>query len=64
VTEALVDTDTLSFYFRGDMKGVEGFSQYLKEFDLINISIITYYEIIGGLKFKKQKNRFGNLKIS
>jgi tRNA(fMet)-specific endonuclease VapC len=57
VTEALVDTDILSFYFRGDMKVVEGFSQYLKEFDLINISIITYYEILGGLKFKKAEKQ-------
>jgi len=53
VTEALVDTDILSFYFKGDEKVVEGFTTYLKEFDQITISIITYYEIIAGLKFKK-----------
>lgn len=53
MTEALVDTDILSFYFKGDEKVVEGFTTYLKEFDQITISIITYYEIIAGLKFKK-----------
>ena len=53
MTEALVDTDILSFYFKGDSKVVQGFGEYLAEFDLINISIITYYEILGGLKFKK-----------
>jgi len=53
VTEALVDTDILSFYFKGDEKVVEGFTTYLKAFDQITISIITYYEIIAGLKFKK-----------
>ena len=52
MTEALVDTDILSFYFKGDQKVVQRFDEYLKEFDQINISIITYYEIIGGLKFK------------
>lgn len=31
--------------------------EYLKEFDIINISIITYYEIIGGLKFKKAEKQ-------
>jgi tRNA(fMet)-specific endonuclease VapC len=53
VTESLVDTDILSFYFKGDSKVVDKFNDYLKEFDVINVSIITYYEILGGLKFKK-----------
>ena len=53
MTEALVDTDILSFYFKGDTKVVERFAEYLKEFEQINISIITYYEILGGLTFKK-----------
>jgi len=57
VTEALVDTDILSFYFRGDAKVVERFHEYLKEFDQINISIISYYEILGGLKFKKAERQ-------
>ncbi len=57
MTEALVDTDILSFYFRGDTKVVERFHEYLKEFDQINISIISYYEILGGLKFKKAEKQ-------
>lgn len=52
MTESLVDTDILSFYFKGDKNVVDNFGKYLKEFDVINISIITYYEILGGLKFK------------
>lgn len=60
MTEALVDTDILSFYFRGDLKVVERFNEYLKEFDQINISIITYYEILGGLKFKKAEKQLRN----
>lgn len=57
MTESLVDTDILSFYFKGDQKVIEHFNNYLKEFDVINISIITYYEILGGLKFKKAQKQ-------
>jgi tRNA(fMet)-specific endonuclease VapC len=57
VTESLVDTDILSFYFKGDQKVVDKFNDYLREFDIINISIITYYEILGGLKFKKAERQ-------
>jgi tRNA(fMet)-specific endonuclease VapC len=57
VKEALVDTGILSFYFKGDAKVVQQFGEYLKEFDQINISIITYYEILGGLKFKQAENQ-------
>ena len=53
MTEALVDTDILSFYFKGDSNVIGKFKDYLKEFDQINISIITFYEIIGGLNHKK-----------
>jgi tRNA(fMet)-specific endonuclease VapC len=52
VKEALLDTDILSFYFKGDERVVRQANEYLKEFDQFNISIITYYEICGGLKFK------------
>ncbi|NOS93678.1 MAG: type II toxin-antitoxin system VapC family toxin [Cyclobacteriaceae bacterium] len=53
MTESIVDTDILSFYFKGDVHVAAKFADYLKEFDQINIPIITYYEIIAGLKFKK-----------
>lgn len=57
MTESLVDTDILSFYFKGDSRVIENFNDYLKEFDVINISIITYYEILGGLRFKKAEKQ-------
>ncbi len=57
MTESLVDTDILSFYFRGDQKVVNKFNDYLREFDVINVSIITYYEILGGLKFKNAERQ-------
>ena len=57
MTESLVDTDILSFYFKGDSKVFDKFNDYLKEFDVINVSIITYYEILGGLRFKKAERQ-------
>ena len=47
----------MSYYFKGDSQVIENFTNYLKEFDQINISIFTYYEIIGGLKFKKAEKQ-------
>lgn len=55
--ESLVDTDILSFYFKGDPKVVNSFNAYLKEFDVINISIITYYEILSGLRYKRAEKQ-------
>lgn len=47
----------MSFYFKGDTRVIERFRGYLKEFDQINLSLITYYEIIAGLKFKKAEKQ-------
>ena len=53
MTEALVDTDILSFYFKGDEKVVARFRDYLKEFDQINVSIVTYFEVLAGTEVQK-----------
>lgn len=57
MTEAIVDTDILSFFFKGDSKVIERFREYLKEYDQVNLTIITYYEITAGLKFKKAEKQ-------
>lgn len=63
--QVLIDTDTLSFFFRGDENVIEHFKKYLKKFDKINISIITYYEILSGLKYKDAKKMLSSfLKFS
>jgi tRNA(fMet)-specific endonuclease VapC len=57
----LIDTDILSYYFKGDQTVINNFNTYLQQYDLIEISIITYYEIVGGLLVKnalKQLNIF------
>lgn len=60
---ALIDTDIVSYFLKGNEKVFIKFQEYLKHFDSINISIITYYEIISGLTFKnasKQLEIFEN----
>jgi tRNA(fMet)-specific endonuclease VapC len=48
----LVDTDILSMFLRKNSKIVSKFEEYLNEHESISISIITYYEIVSGLKYK------------
>lgn len=58
---ALIDTDILSKFLKGNTKVKEKFKNYLRAYNYINFSIITYYEIISGLKHKdanKQINSF------
>jgi Predicted nucleic acid-binding protein, contains PIN domain len=52
MNRALIDTDILSYYFKGDETVVKNFQKYLNHYDLIEISIITYYEITSGLLYK------------
>lgn len=49
---ALIDTDILSMYFKGNEEVIRNFSHYLTKHQQINLSIITYYEILSGLKHR------------
>lgn len=57
---ALIDTDILSYYLKGEESVINNFENYLETYELIEISIITYYEIISGLQ---SKNAFKQLEI-
>lgn len=57
---ALIDTDILSYYFKGEHNVVRNFEKYLETFEIIELSIITYYEILSGLQ---AKNAFRQLEI-
>lgn len=48
----LIDTDILSMFFRGNSSVVAQFQAYLAEHQRISFSIITYYEILSGLKHR------------
>lgn len=61
MNRVLIDTDILSYYFKGDEIVIGNFEKYLKQFDLVEISLMTYYEVVGGLLAKgalKQLNVF------
>jgi tRNA(fMet)-specific endonuclease VapC len=60
VKPALIDTDILSFFFRAHPHVVRQFDAYASEHDRINISILTYYEVLSGLKHKDAKNQLAS----
>jgi len=53
----LIDTDIISYFLKGNEKVFLKFQEYLKDYDRINISIITYYEIVSGLTFKNAEKQ-------
>ena len=58
---SMLDTDILSEFLRGNSKVINKVDEHLKEFGFINLSIITYYEILNGLLYKdarKQLSKF------
>lgn len=52
VKPSLIDTDILSLFFKGHSRVTANFETYLDRYKKINISIITYYEIVSGLKHR------------
>jgi len=52
VKPSLIDTDILSLFFRNHSKVADRFASYLVQHKKINFSIITYYEIVSGLKHR------------
>lgn len=58
---SMLDTDILSEFLRGNTKVITKVDEHLKEYGFINLSIITYYEILNGLLYKdarKQLTKF------
>lgn len=58
---ALLDTDVLSEFLRGNPKAIAKADAYLKEHGILSLSVITYYEMLNGLLYKdarKQLERF------
>jgi predicted nucleic acid-binding protein len=48
----ILDTDTLSAFFKGNQNVLQNMSLYLDTYDCINVSIMTYYEVLNGLLYK------------
>ena len=55
MSDYLFDTDILSFYLKGNQKVIKKFQDYVSEDDFngINITEITYFEILAGLEYRK-----------
>ena len=53
----LVDTDILSMYFRGNETVKANLDKYIEQYGKANLSIITYYEIVSGLKHRDAKKQ-------
>lgn len=55
---ALLDTDVLSLYLKaGDNAVVQHGRQYLREHGSLSFSIITYYEIVSGLRHRDARKQ-------
>ena len=54
---SMLDTDILSEFLRGNSKVIAKFDEHLKEYGYINLSIITYYEILNGLLYKDARKQ-------
>lgn len=53
---AMLDTDILSEFLRGNSKVIAKVDEHLKEYGYISLSIITYYEILKDFYTKTQEN--------
>ena len=54
---SMLDTDVLSEFLRGNPKVIAKVEEYLKEYDFVCLSVITYYEILNGLLYKDAKKQ-------
>lgn len=55
--QALIDTDILSYFFNRHARVVENVDKYTDVFDQLNFSILTYYEILSGLKHRDARRQ-------
>lgn len=55
--EPLLDTDTISFFLKGLPQVKPHFEATFERYGYFNLSIMSYYEIVSGLKFKDAKRQ-------
>jgi tRNA(fMet)-specific endonuclease VapC len=61
VKPSLIDTDIFSFMLKKEKVVLENVERYLKEFKRLNISVITYYEVLSGLKYVGATSKLARL---
>ena len=57
MNESLIDTDILSYYMRGLREVVPWAQKYIGEFGSLNLSSLTVFEILKGLRKKGLKGK-------
>ncbi|HLP57489.1 MAG TPA: type II toxin-antitoxin system VapC family toxin [Candidatus Deferrimicrobium sp.] len=50
--QVLIDTDIISLFLRGNKQVKHKLDEYLSYYSTLNISILSYYEILSGLRYK------------
>lgn len=59
---ALIDTDIVSLFLRGDLNVRARFESYLGSGEALHLSIITLYEIVSGLKHRDAKKQLSSFR--
>ena len=54
---SLIDTNILSMFFKNHPIVTSHFKSYLSEYPSVNLSILTYFEIVSGLKHRDAQQR-------
>ncbi|MGF1587602.1 MAG: type II toxin-antitoxin system VapC family toxin [Bacteroidales bacterium] len=60
MNRALIDTDILTHFLKGDPEVIQNLNNYLDYYDVLEINLISYYEILSGLS---AKNAFKQISI-
>lgn len=58
--EPLLDTDTISYYMKGIPTVVSRTESTLQQYGYLNISVVTYFEVMNGLLIKDAKKQMAN----
>ena len=59
---ALIDTNIVSMFLRGHSRVKDRFAEYVEEHGKVNLSIITVYEGLSGLKHRDAKKQMAAFK--
>lgn len=54
---AILDSDTLSYFLKGNPVVIQKVDSYLQSHGFVHLSVITYYEILNGLLFKDARSQ-------
>jgi len=53
--KVLLDSNMISYFLRGEPSVITELEKYKEYFEQITFSILTYYEIVSGLKYRDSK---------